>query len=295
MPRVSVIVPVHNAARWLERCVASLLGQTLAGLEILLVDDASSDTSAALAKRAAAQYPDRIRSLWLESGRGPGAARNAGLNIARGRYVGFVDADDAVEPGMFAKLLAAAEDAGAEVAVCGMRRVFADGTPDESLLPPPCISPDELLADSLMMPSCWNKLFLRSFLDQEEIRFPPTSIAEDMAFVFKVLVCARRVVSVPEPLYRYFRHGGSVCLDMAKRVDSIASMANVRTWLKQRGLFGRYRVAWYKLAWLHLAYHPACLLFIDALIKGHARWETLYSTPAYCRALLRFLLGGKGQ
>lgn len=292
MPSVSVIVPIHNAALWLERCLASLLAQTLSGLEIILVDDASSDTSFAIAERAAELYPDRIRSLRLTYNKGAGAARNVGLGVARGCYVGFADADDSMEPDMFARLLAAAEAAEAEVAVCGMRKIFNDGTSEKVIVPLLRMTPEMLLGQSELMSPPWNKLFLRSFLEQEGIRFPATRVSEDMAFVFKALSCARHIASVPEPLYRYFRHDGSVCLDMAKRVDSIVSMTDIRAWLEQRGLFARYRSAWRKLAWLHLAYYPACLLFIDALIKGYGRREALRSAPAYCRALLCFLRGG---
>ena len=81
---VSVIVPFYNAAPWLERCLESLLAQHLCELEIILVDDASTDSSPKIAGRYAGCYPDRIRYLRQESNMGPGAARNAGIALARG-------------------------------------------------------------------------------------------------------------------------------------------------------------------------------------------------------------------
>lgn len=290
-PLVSVIVPAHNAAPWLERCLGSLLGQTLERLEVIVVDDASTDATAAIADAWAARWPERVRLLRLERNRGAGAARNAGLAVAAGRYAGFADVDDTQEPAMYAALVAAAESAGAQVTVCGLRKVFADGAPDEVHLPAPGMSPAALLAHDELMPPVWNKLFLRSFLESADIRFPDTRVSEDMAFVFKALASAGTVACVPEAFYNYHRHGESVCLNMAQRADSIASLADARAWLAQRGLFERHHRVWRRLAWLHLAYYPACLLFIDALLKGHGRWQTLRDTPGYCRAVAAFLRG----
>ena len=124
--KLSVIVPVYKAEAYLDRCVGSLLGQTLEAMEIILVDDGSPDNSGALCETFAEKYPDRVRCLHIDNG-GQGRARNLGMEIAQGEFLGFVDSDDWVEPGMYERLLDAAENEQADVVVCGIRALYDDG------------------------------------------------------------------------------------------------------------------------------------------------------------------------
>ena len=159
---VSVIVPFYNAAPWLERCLKSLLAQYLRELEIILVDDASTDASPKIAERYTGRYPDRIRYLRQESNMGPGAARNVGLSLARGEYVGFVDADDMAEPEMFSSLYATARKTGAQVAVCGIY-LSRDGREHE-ILPGYICDAQNLFKNVRLFPSPCNKIFQRNYL-----------------------------------------------------------------------------------------------------------------------------------
>ena len=102
-PRLSVIVPVYQVAPYLEKCVASILGQTFSDFEVLLVDDGSTDGSGAICD-ALAEQDVRVRVIHKANG-GVSSARNAGLDAARGRYIGFVDADDWIEPAFYEKLV----------------------------------------------------------------------------------------------------------------------------------------------------------------------------------------------
>ena len=113
-PKVSVIVPVHNTAPWLDRCVESVRAQTLRDIEIILVENRSTDASPELCDA----YPAadaRIRVLHLAEA-GLSRARNAGLAVATAPYVGFVDSDDYIEPDMFRRLYDAAVESGAQIA-----------------------------------------------------------------------------------------------------------------------------------------------------------------------------------
>ena len=134
-PRVSVIVPAHNAAATLAETLASLTAQTLPAIEVLVVDDASTDGTRDVAARQAAADP-RFRLLAFPANRGVAEARNAGLEAARGRWVLFLDSDDWIEPGHLASLLAAAEaDPGALGAFSGYRYAREDGRPGEAIRP----------------------------------------------------------------------------------------------------------------------------------------------------------------
>lgn len=124
-PTLSVIIPNYNNAPWLPRCLDSVLNQTFRDLEILLVDDGSSDDSEAVI-RAYAQKDSRVRPVFQENG-GVTAARLAGLALAEGEWITFVDSDDVIEPDMYQRLLDSAAACGADISHCGQKMVYPDG------------------------------------------------------------------------------------------------------------------------------------------------------------------------
>lgn len=190
---ISVIVPVYNVKPFLDDCVRSLLAQTVTELEIILVDDGSTDGSAALCERYAADCPDRVRSIRVENG-GQGRARNIGIGLARGEYLGFVDSDDWVEPTMYEKLLRALESENAELACCDFLGRYDDGRTE--------VLPARLHGNKMSAAgSACNKLFKRELVG--DIRFPEGLWYEDFAFSALTLMKAERVVWVREPLYVY--------------------------------------------------------------------------------------------
>ncbi|EFL84529.1 hypothetical protein HMPREF0326_02888 [Desulfovibrio sp. 3_1_syn3] len=284
---VSVIVPFYNAAPWLERCLKSLLAQYLRELEIILVDDASTDASPKIAERYTGRYPDRIRYLRQESNMGPGAARNVGLSLARGEYVGFVDADDMAEPEMFSSLYATARKTGAQVAVCGIY-LSRDGREHE-ILPGYICDAQNLFKNVRLFPSPCNKIFQRNYLIMIEANFPLSRMSEDMAFVFKIIVNSPRIVYINRPLYRYLTHSSSASFDILKRKKAFISIIDVKKYLKKYNKFDKYKYKYKKMYFLHLIYYPICLVVIDALIKGNNRWRILWQSPSYFYSLLKFL------
>ena len=171
-PKVSVIVPVHNTAPWLDRCVESVRAQTLRDIEIILVENRSTDASPELCDA----YPAadaRIRVLHLAEA-GLSRARNAGLAVATAPYVGFVDSDDYIEPDMFRRLYDAAVESGAQIAY-GDLIYEEEGTPQpaEPAGPVTVRTPDEVLCDLLLeriSASACTKLFDRTLF--EGLQFP---------------------------------------------------------------------------------------------------------------------------
>ncbi|MBQ7039801.1 MAG: glycosyltransferase family 2 protein, partial [Clostridia bacterium] len=123
MPKVSIIVPVYNAEKYIERCVNSLKNQTLDDIEIILVDDSSTDSSLEICKKMAKE-DNRIKVIHKVN-EGAGYARNAALEIATGKYIGFADSDDFVEKGMFEALYEKAEKYNSELVMSGV--LFVDG------------------------------------------------------------------------------------------------------------------------------------------------------------------------
>lgn len=124
MPKVSIIVPVYNAEKTLCKCLDSLVGQTYRDIEILLINDGSSDNS----QKICESYANRFSEVLLinQNNSGPATARNTGINRARGKYLSFVDADDYVESNMIEEMISVAEDNHAEMVICGYYQEFSE-------------------------------------------------------------------------------------------------------------------------------------------------------------------------
>ncbi|MDR3319398.1 MAG: glycosyltransferase [Desulfovibrio sp.] len=291
---VSVIVPVYNAETSLARCLDSLLAQNLKEMEIIVVDDASTDNSPVIAQRYAEEYPERVRFFAQPHNMGTGKSRNVGLGLAQGEYVGFVDADDTTAPEMFAMLRETVSRADAQVVVCGMK-LTSGKSGQYVILPNGITCARELLNCSKLLSPPWNKIFLRQFIIENDIRFPESRISEDMVFSFKAMACQPKLACVNRALYNYMKHPGCVTLDMAKRRDSISSIKDLSKWLRQKRRYGEYGKEYRRMLFLHLFYYPACLVLIDEMIKGERRWDTLRETPRYLYELCKFLFLPQGD
>jgi glycosyltransferase involved in cell wall biosynthesis len=214
--KVSVIIPVWNVAPFLARCVQSVCQQTHQDLDILLIDDGSTDGSALLCDTLS-QGDQRIR-VAHQSNQGASSARNAGLDIATGDYVQFVDGDDVLELNAIEILLKTIVKDHAEIVICGHRRLNynADGTivndlPQKSDLAG-CFTRKTFLnqfsqCDTLKYMGwlyCWDKMFLRAFLMQYKLRFPiGMTVCEDRIFNIQCFSVINTISFISNHLYCY--------------------------------------------------------------------------------------------
>ncbi|MEY8521469.1 glycosyltransferase family 2 protein [Lachnospiraceae bacterium 38-10] len=209
---ISVIVPVYNIKEYLERCVDSILAQTWENLEILLVDDGSTDGTDRLADELAGKDA-RIRVFHKENG-GSSSARNLGIREARGKYLGFVDSDDFIEPYTYEKLYRAIRETGMLIAQGGRREIGESG----NLLPDICIPPErrtvydgesfmrELLLHRGDCSFCTKLTDASLFGDRE---FPEGKLNEDFHVLVRMLPKIEGIVSIPERTYNVFYKSGS--------------------------------------------------------------------------------------
>lgn len=212
-PLISIIVPVYNIEEYLPRCVKTLRDQTYPRIEILLVDDGSTDGTGALCDRLA-EEDLRVRVFHKENG-GSSSARNLGIAAAKGEYLGFVDSDDYVEPDMYEKLYAAIKQYGVSVAQTGRDELSPDGSrlPDICIPPrePECIEAEDFLKELLMHRgdcSFCTKLIKKSVL--EDRKFPEGVLNEDFYLLVKLLgERIHRIVSLPDRGYHVFYRVGS--------------------------------------------------------------------------------------
>jgi succinoglycan biosynthesis protein ExoO/succinoglycan biosynthesis protein ExoU len=211
--RVSVIVAAYNAAATIDRALCSALAQTERDLEILVIDDASTDATAAI---VAARGDPRIRLLAAPVNGGPGAARNLGLAAAQGEWIAILDADDRFRPGRLERLLRLADAQGAEMAADNLL-LCPDGTPGAALMFPPGTLPPDGRLDTrafVIGNTTWRgrtrrgygylkPLIRRAFLDNAGLRYDDARFAEDYIFFLRCLLHGARWLVSPEAGYEY--------------------------------------------------------------------------------------------
>ena len=210
---VSVIVPVYNVEAYLGRCVDSILAQTYGNLEVILVDDGTKDNCDKLCDAYAA-IDTRVRVIHKENG-GLSSARNAGIDIARGEYLVFVDSDDWIEPDAVESMLSLALEHQTELVVAGRYDVKAKtGQKKVGLCPPKTevISGEEMVSRIFRWDNCdssaCDKLYARRLF--REIRFPQGKVCEDVPIMYKIVLDAGRVALLSKPVYNYFHRSGSL-------------------------------------------------------------------------------------
>ena len=207
---ISIIVPVYNTEKYIDKCIQSILSQTYKIFELLLIDDGSTDNSGAICDNYA-KKDDRVKVFHKVNG-GQATARNLALQIILGEYVGFVDADDWIEPNMFEELIHAIGDN--DIVMCGRYNVAENTgcrTPFFTSDSPIQMDSQEairrfLLYDKIDGASC-DKLFKRELLYGDF--YPEGYICEDLPFVYNVLKKANGVIHVGKPLYNYLQRSGS--------------------------------------------------------------------------------------
>ena len=274
---VSVIVPTYNVARYVRKCLDSIRGQTLRDIEVICVDDGSSDGSAEICE-AYARKDSRVRVVKREH-TNAGATRNAGLDVARGEYIGFVDSDDWCDKHLFEKAYNAAKAADADIVSWGFReydsstgrlgssRLFSGV---RAQLPTPHSAAE--LGEDVFNPLAWgpwDRLVKSDFLKAENIRFQEITYADDVYICCLEYVTASRQVILNEPLYYYrVASGNSQQQSNAKHTENIIS-----AWVEVAGeLERRKMIEEFRMPLIRSAYNS----FFHSLVS-------ICESSAYCR------------
>lgn len=221
MPKISVIVPVYNSERYLGKCIESLVTQTNNDLEIILVDDNSTDKSMDIIESFKKKYPKKIKIATTKVNSGAASARNLGLELATGKYIGFIDSDDFITRDYYEKLENACEETSSDMSrtnrriVCGpIELSFLGRNPyePESGVIDPKNDPRYLVLEP---PAVTNKLFKRSLIGDR--KFPENLKWEDYPFAFPLMTKANQVAIVPGKNYAYNLHlNSTTCFDARK-------------------------------------------------------------------------------
>lgn len=258
MIHLSIIIPVYNTSAYIEQCLQSVEVQTLKDIEVVLVDDHGQDDSILVAKDFVAKSKRKdIHYVFAQtqSNSGPAVARNIGIQIARGEYIAFLDADDWIEPEMYETLYTNARYYSADLSCCGLMQDFEDGSPSKVLKNPRVVNGD-FMDDT-------KKYFLRTFvsyftsfiyrrkwLSENDIFFADTKSAEDSSFLACCILAANRIAYKDEPYYHYIIHSGSLTQRKVwKGAEKRKAFGKLFAFAKRKGLMSTY---WPQLCYIYI-------------------------------------------
>lgn len=237
MKKVSVIVPIYNVEKYLDKCLSSLVNQTLDDIEILAINDGSPDKSQDIVDRYVQQYPDKVKSFIKTNG-GIASVRNFGIEHATGEYIGYLDGDDYAELNMFEILYETAKKENSDIVVCDFYFTYDDHEKihhEESYN-----SSKEMMVK--LHAVVWNKIYRTEFVKKVGIRFIEGCRYEDASYMYKLSPHIKQFVFVKEPLIHYVQHSGSYMSTHNHKVkDVIYVFEDLYEYFKINGLYDDYR------------------------------------------------------
>ena len=247
MPKVSIVVPIYNVEKYLKKCLNTLVNQTLNDIQIILVNDGSSDNSGKIAKEFQKKYIEKIIYLEKENG-GLSDARNFGIPYATGEYIAFLDSDDYVEMSMYEDMYNLAKKENSDMVECD----FYWGYPEK-------LKQDigelyegkkEMLEKVRVV--AWNKLIKREILEKSQVWFPKGYRYEDVEFTYKLIPYLEKVSFVKKPYIHYMQREGSISNSQNERTKEIFEvLEHVIEFYKEKELYEEYKT---QLEYLYTRY-----------------------------------------
>ena len=237
MPKVSVIVPIYNVEKYLEKCINSLLSQTLEDIQIILVNDGSKDNSGNIAKEYEKNNKNRIIYVEKENG-GLSDARNYGLKYATGDFVAFLDSDDYIEKNAYEEMYNKAIEENADYVECDFIWEFPNKIRVDKQYP--YKNKKEML--SFVRVVAWNKLIKRQLITDNNLEFPKGLRYEDVEFTYKLIPFVNKFAYVDKPFIHYVQREGSIANVQNERTAEIFTVLdNVIEFYKKNNIYEEYR------------------------------------------------------
>ena len=237
MRSVSVIVPFYNVENYIEKCLNTLVHQTLEDIEIILVNDGSQDRSMVVVKKFLEQYPDKITYLEKENG-GLSDARNYALPYAKGEYIAFLDSDDYVEKTMYKDMYELAKKEDSDMVECNFYWEYPDKKKEDVGVV--YNGKKEMLEKVRVV--AWNKLIKKEVLEKSKVTFPKGYRYEDVEFTYKLIPYLDKVSFLKKPCVHYIQREGSISNNQNERNKEIFDvLEHVIDFYKENDLYDEYK------------------------------------------------------
>lgn len=253
--KISIVVPVHNSEKSISRCIESLINQSLKELEIILINDNSTDKTNTILTKYQQLYPDRIVLLHSNKPKemlGPGYARNLGIEAAQGEYIGFVDSDDWVDSNLYNSAYNTLLKSDADIAIFGVKDEQMNSICSQIRYKYTYNIINNLFAlhmlcrshnnDCYISPMVCQKLYRKSFIKDNNLYFNTNSFYEDDQFSFCCFLHECTIVLVPETYYHYYQNPNSITHTFSKKhIDTLVdAFINIRNYLHEFSIYNIY-------------------------------------------------------
>ncbi|MCI6191164.1 MAG: glycosyltransferase [Clostridium sp.] len=241
---VSIIIPVYNVEEYIEECLKSILNQTYKDIELLIVDDGSTDNSIKIIKRYESKF-EKIK-IFTQKNKGASEARNLALKYAIGEFILFIDSDDFLEPTMIEKMVNKAEKYNSDVTICGYclyyskdnvkNKIFTYGTEKKDNLSP--LEVVDMMLNYKLQGQPWNKLFKKDILINNKFAFESGRYIEDIFPIFKIILKSNNISFIDEPLYYYRQRITSSMNEKSKKLadDYFYAMYSIMKYIKKENI-----------------------------------------------------------
>lgn len=237
MPKVSVIVPVYNVERYIEKCLETLVSQTLEDIEIIIVNDGSKDKSIEIINKFIEKFPKKIVYLEKENG-GLSDARNYGIAYAKGEYIAFLDSDDYIEKDMYEQMYKIAQKEDSDMVECDFYWEYPNKTKKD--IGQVYSNKKEMLQKIRVV--AWNKIIKTSILEKTKIQFPKGLRYEDVEFTYKLIPNLNKVSFLKKPCIHYIQRENSISNMQNERTKEIFNVLdNVIKYYKENDYYDEYK------------------------------------------------------
>lgn len=228
MIKISVIVPIYNAEKYIEKCLWSLINQTIKNIEIILVDDGSIDRTGEICNRLATENKN-VKYFKIENS-GCSFARNYGIKKSIGEYITFVDADDWVDKNMYFEMYQKSKDEELDILICGYEKINQRDEVIEEIFPELKLKNDYIDLKSAWFNCVWNKIYKRNLIIDNDIKFlEKCHMGEDMVFNIKIFKIAKKIEVINKVYYKYFINENSVMFNPDKRIEIFDAIKEVKS------------------------------------------------------------------
>ena len=237
MPKVSVIIPVYNVENYIEKCLNSVLNQTLKEIEIIIVNDGSKDSSKQKIEKYLEKHENKIIYLEKENG-GLSDARNYGIGYAKGEYIAFLDSDDYIEPTMYEEMYKKAKEENSDMVECDFLWEYPRKVKEDVGII--YNNKKEMLTNVRVV--AWNKLIKREILEKNNISFPKGLRYEDIEFTYKLIPYLNKVSYVDKEFVHYVQRNNSIANVQNERTAEVFTIFdNIIKYYQEKGFYEEYK------------------------------------------------------
>lgn len=260
MVKVSVIVPCFNSEKYISKALDSLLSQTLDDMEIIVINDGSSDNSKEIIDEYYKKYPNKIR-VYHQENKGIASVRNYGLSLVNGEYFGFLDSDDYTKSDMYFKMYAKAKETDADMVVSNF--MWVSDKKERLEKEGPYIAGKDMMVK--LFATLWNKIYKTSLIKESGLKFPDGNRYEDACFLYCLSSILKKVEFIDEAFVSYVQVSTSITHTNNQQVKNMITVFNIiYDYYKNNNLFDEYKD---ELEYIHIKFFLGNSFLRSSLIK----------------------------